>query len=81
MLTERQKDQIILLRDQGIGYGTIAQRLKIPRSTISSYCLRQSVGKKSGTDREQEVPSASEGTKPVSRRKNIVCTVTITYGA
>ena len=82
MLTKRQKSQITVLRNEGVGYGTIAQRMQLPKSTVSSFCLRKAMTEKE-TDREKKtvvIPKVEEK-EVCSKRKRIVCTVTVTFGA
>ena len=44
-MTNKEKQTILEMRKQGIGYGTIAQELGVSKSTISSYCARMNVSK------------------------------------
>ena len=44
-MTELQKQKIISLRRQGIGYLKIAQELGISQNTVKSYCRRNNLTK------------------------------------
>lgn len=39
-MTDNQKKQIIKLRAEGMGYGTIAKKLDMPVNTVKSFCRR-----------------------------------------
>ncbi len=39
-MTDEQREQIGRLREQGIGYGRIAEVLSLPENTVKSYCKR-----------------------------------------
>ena len=43
MMTGEQKQQIIVLRRDGAGYGRIAARLQISINTVKSFCRRHSL--------------------------------------
>ena len=43
-MTSEQKNQIANLRQQGLGYATIAQALGISKSTVTSHCQRNNLG-------------------------------------
>ena len=46
-MTDEQKQQIIVLRRDGAGYGRIAARLQISINTVKSFCRRHSLAAKS----------------------------------
>ena len=37
-MTNQQKQQIIKMRDEGLGYGLIAKELNLSKSTVSTLC-------------------------------------------
>ena len=39
-MTDREKEKIRFWRGEGIGYGTIAERLGISENTVKSFCRR-----------------------------------------
>ena len=43
-MTTEQKNRIVSLRKAGEGYAAIAQRLGVPKSTVSSYCRKNGLG-------------------------------------
>ncbi len=43
-MTSEQKNQIANLRQEGLGYATIAQALGISKSTVTSHCQRNNLG-------------------------------------
>ena len=45
-MTDEQKQQIIALRRDGVGYGRIAARLQISINTVKSFCRRHSLAAK-----------------------------------
>lgn len=45
-MTETEKQKINELRNQGLGYKTIAKKLSISVNTVKSYCQRHKVGVK-----------------------------------
>lgn len=47
MMTGEQKQQIIVLRRDGAGYGRIAARLQISINTVKSFCRRHGLVAKS----------------------------------
>jgi len=51
MMTKRQREQIRMYRERGYGYGTIAEKLGISKSTVSSYCRRNGL---SGNSTKEE---------------------------
>ncbi len=42
-MTENQKKRITKLRQQGFGYATIASELKMPVSTVKTFCRRNNL--------------------------------------
>ena len=42
-MTDEQKQQIIALRRDGVGYGRIAAQLQISINTVKSFCRRHSL--------------------------------------
>ena len=53
-MTDKQKQQIITLRRNGAGYGTIASQLGVSINTVKSFCRRHSlVAKTAGAVCEQ----------------------------
>ena len=46
-LTEAQKKTIKEMRESGLGYKSIANRLQLSRDTVRSYCVR-SIATKAG---------------------------------
>ncbi len=53
-MTDKQKQQIIALRRNGAGYGTIASQLGVSINTVKSFCRRHSlVAKTAGAVCEQ----------------------------
>jgi endogenous inhibitor of DNA gyrase (YacG/DUF329 family) len=42
-MTDKQKQQIITLRRNGAGYGTIASQLGVSINTVKSFCRRHSL--------------------------------------
>ena len=57
-MTKRQKEQIHMYRERGYGYGTIAEKLGISKSTISSYCRRNGL---SGNSTKEEKHKLQDG--------------------
>lgn len=45
-MTDKQKNQILRLRADGLGYGKVAQELGISVNTVKSFCRRNSAGSK-----------------------------------
>lgn len=43
IMTDKQKQQIITLRRNGAGYGTIASQLGVSINTVKSFCRRHSL--------------------------------------
>ena len=43
-MDDRQRQQIRELREEGYGYGRIAQILEISENTIKTYCRRHGLG-------------------------------------
>lgn len=43
MMTDKQKQAINVLRNEGYGYGTIARMLGMNKETVKSYCRRNGV--------------------------------------
>ena len=43
-MTTEQKNRIVSLRRAGDGYATIAQKMDMPKSTISNYCRKNGLG-------------------------------------
>jgi len=39
-MTERQKRDILILRDRGLTYAAISDKMEIPLNTVKSYCRR-----------------------------------------
>jgi len=39
-MTNQQKQQIIKMRDEGLGYGIIAKELNLSKSTVSTLCKK-----------------------------------------
>ena len=60
-MTEAQKEQIRNLRSQGKSYSEISSALCIPKSTVKSYCNRNSIleGSKPEARTSASVPDAS----------------------
>lgn len=46
MMTEKQKQAIIELRIDGMGYGTIAKRMNMKLDTVKSFCRRHNMSNK-----------------------------------
>ena len=42
-MTDRQIEQVHILRKQGIGYGKVAQMLGVSENTVKSYCRRNAL--------------------------------------
>lgn len=42
-MNKTEKEIIIRLRTQGVGYSEIAKRLDLPRETVKSFCVRNKV--------------------------------------
>ena len=42
-MTDKQKQQVIILRCNGVGYGTIASQLGVSINTVKSFCRRHSL--------------------------------------
>ena len=47
-MTENQRRLVVALRQEGMGYGTIAGRIGVPVNTIKSFCRRQTAKPESG---------------------------------
>ena len=90
-MTNTQKRQIARLREQGLGYAQIANRLGLSKSTVSTFCKRNELGEEkpqkpknnllSGDFRGNTVTDLPRPTTVVpdlDNQKN-VCTVTVTY--
>jgi endogenous inhibitor of DNA gyrase (YacG/DUF329 family) len=43
IMTQLQKERIVLLRNKGIGYGSIATELNLSLNTVKSYCRRNNL--------------------------------------
>ena len=59
-MTESQKQKIISLRRQGIGYLKIAQELGISQNTVKSYCRRNNLTKADEIIEPKEMTAESE---------------------
>lgn len=42
-MTNKDKEEIAVLRRQGLGYKKIAAQLDVPLSTVKSYCIRHNL--------------------------------------
>lgn len=49
-MTEKQKQMIRAMRQQGIAYSTIATAFGLSSNTVKSYCLRENIDIQSGSD-------------------------------
>ena len=90
-MTNMQKRQITRLREQGLGYAQIANRLGLSKSTVSTFCKRNELSEEkpqkpknsllSGDFRVNTVTDLLQPTTVVSDQGNLenVCTVTVTY--
>ena len=90
-MTNTQKRQITRLREQGLGYAQIANRLGLSKSTVSTFCKRNELDEEkplksknsllSGGFRGNTVTDLPQPTTVVpdlDGQENI-CTVTVTY--
>ena len=59
-MTEDQKQQILSLRKQGIGYMKIAQELGISQNTVKSYCRRNCLARPEEIRKAQPVKLSTE---------------------
>lgn len=59
-MTELQKQKIISLRRQGIGYLKIAQELGISQNTVKSYCRRNNLTKTDEITEPKEMSAETE---------------------
>ena len=78
-MTKTQKSQIQELRKKGVGYGEIAQRLKMPRSTIASHCRRYGMGSEPTKPKQPEPTPIVVKREGFSKHRDIVCTVKVTF--
>ena len=82
MMTAQQKQQILELRRQGFGYGTIAKKVKMNKSTVSTFCNRNGLG---GVASEKKLEDPSKAAPVIVKKKGfpqnrgIVCTVKVTF--
>ncbi len=75
-MTDNQKEQISVLRSQGLGYTAVANRVGISKDTVKSYCKRNDLaGKRSDSSTDNVCPQCS---KPVvqsgKHKKRRFCT-------
>lgn len=59
-MTNEQKQEILSLRKQGLGYMKIAQKLGISQNTVKSYCRRNSLIKPEQIAKAAPVEVATE---------------------
>ncbi len=94
-MTNMEKRQITRLREQGLGYTQIANRLGISKSTVSTFCQRNGLAEhkkegppkpnnslRSGALRVNTVTTDPRPTTVVSCNDDavkITCKVTVTY--
>ena len=94
-MTNMEKRQIARLREQGLGYTQIANRLGISKSTVSTFCQRNGLAEdkkekpqkpnnslRSGALRVNTVTTDPRPTTVVSCNDEVVkitCKVTVTY--
>ncbi len=94
-MTNTEKRQITRLREKGLGYAQIANRLGISKSTVSTFCQRNGLAEEkkeklrksnnsllSGALRVNTVTAGPRPTTVVTDNNNavkIACKVTVTY--
>jgi len=71
-MTEREKAMIRMYRNIGYGYGTIAEKLGVSKSTVSSYCRRNGLdGEGAKEDKAELLDNVClECGKPLVQNKN-----------
>lgn len=72
MMTGEQKQQIIVLRRDGAGYGRIAARLQISINTVKSFCRRHGLVAKSADSVCEQCGKPIEQ-NPGRKRKRFCC--------
>ena len=55
-MTGEQKQQIYILRSQGVSFANISAKLSIPRNTVKTFCWRNGL-----SDAEMKRPQLSPG--------------------
>ena len=92
-MTNAEKKRIIWLREKGYGYAQIANRMGLPKSTISTFCKRNGLAEEkkvsekpyncllSGEGRGNTVTDLPQPTTVVKEddEPEITCEVTVTY--
>lgn len=75
-MTDNQKEQIRVLRLQGLGYTAVADRLGISKDTVKSYCQRNDLaGKRSDSNAESICPQCGKPVvQSVKHKKRRFCT-------
>ncbi len=68
-LTESQKLRITLYRKQNVGYGEIAKKMGISKTTVRAYCHRHQLdgfraANTAPKQNEEEISSSSGATQP-----------------
>ncbi len=58
-MTEMQREQLIELRNQGVSYGKIAEKLSLSKNTVKSYCQRHNLT-------PTQTPSSQKNAEPSS---------------
>ena len=78
-MTVEQKDRITALRNSGKSYAEIARELRLGKSTVSNFCLRNGVelGKNSLIDSPFRGNVVHAGN--VEKQSVLACKVTVTY--
>ena len=82
MMTAQQKQQILELRRQGLGYGMIAKKVKMNKSTVSTFCARNGLGGVASEKKPEEPIKAAPvimKEKGFPKNRGIVCTVKVTF--
>ena len=92
-MTSAEKKRIIWLREKGYGYAQIANRMGLPKSTISTFCKRNGLSEDnkeagkpyncllSGERRVNTVTDLPQSTTVVEGDEDLdfPCEVTVTY--
>ena len=72
-MTALQKNTIVKLRQTGMRYSLIAEKVGLPKSTVSSFCQRNRI--EEALDTEDQCPQCFAGLRHVSgkRKKRFCC--------